>query len=292
MNSNLRIFLLLATLGWMSSCTSGPKEAKTPSGFRYFHHVKTEGAKPQAGEYAIFQVTMLAEDSVVFESRGQGPAPKVIMPGAEQLATGNPSPVTEALALMSVGDSLSVYYPLDSMGRRPPGFENVNEIQYNLVLTEIKTKDEVDAEAEALRQSAQVRIDEISASVNELIDEYKNGQLGDQLKTTSTGLSYVILEEGSGPNPEQGQTVFANYYGALLDGASFDNSYARGRPLSFPLGSGQVIQGWDEGFALLNKGSKAVFFVPSELGYGASGFPPEIPGNAELVFYVELEDIR
>jgi FKBP-type peptidyl-prolyl cis-trans isomerase len=70
----------------------------------------------------------------------------------------------------------------------------------------------------------------------------------------------------------------------------FDNSFQRGQTFPFTLGQNQVIKGWDEGIALLNKGAKAFLFIPGALGYGEAGSPPVIPANAELVFYVELDD--
>ena len=86
------------------------------------------------------------------------------------------------------------------------------------------------------------------------------------------------------------QQIQAQYYGTLTDGSMFDNSFQRGTPFRFAVGTGQVIKGWDEGFALLPEGSKATFFIPASLGYGASD-RPKIPGNSELVFYVEVEKV-
>jgi FKBP-type peptidyl-prolyl cis-trans isomerase len=70
----------------------------------------------------------------------------------------------------------------------------------------------------------------------------------------------------------------------------FDNSYQRGTPFRFPVGQGQVIQGWDEALQLMPKGSEAIFFIPFELAYGAAGRPPQIPEKAMLVFYIEYPE--
>ena len=87
------------------------------------------------------------------------------------------------------------------------------------------------------------------------------------------------------------KTVSVNYYGALTDGTVFDNSFERGAPLVFPVGVGQVISGWDEGLMLLNEGSKATFFIPANLGYGENA-TGSIPANSELIFYVELDELK
>ncbi len=110
--------------------------------------------------------------------------------------------------------------------------------------------------------------------------------------TTASGLEYVITNPGTGENPKPGQTVSVHYVGKLTDGTEFDNSYKRGEPIQFVLGKGMVIQGWDEGIALLNKGAKGTLTIPPALGYGSRGAGGVIPPNATLVFDVELVDFK
>ncbi len=109
---------------------------------------------------------------------------------------------------------------------------------------------------------------------------------------TSSGLLYFILNEGTGEKPKKGANVSVHYSGYLLDGTKFDSSYDRGQPITFPIGSGRVIKGWDEGIALLNTGAKAKFIIPSHLAYGERGAGGVIPPNATLIFEVELVDIK
>ncbi len=109
---------------------------------------------------------------------------------------------------------------------------------------------------------------------------------------TASGLDIEITEEGDGPKPTAGQTVHVHYTGTLEDGTQFDSSHNRGQPLAFPLGQGNVIQGWDEGIALLNKGAKAKLTIPPNLAYGAQGAGGVIPPNATLIFEVELVDFQ
>jgi FKBP-type peptidyl-prolyl cis-trans isomerase len=113
---------------------------------------------------------------------------------------------------------------------------------------------------------------------------------------TASGLYYIIKKKGTGANAQKGQTVSMNYLGKLLDGTKFDGNVdenynpAPGRtPFSFKLGVGQVIQGWDEGVQLLNKGCRATLYLPSHLAYGPNGTGP-IPPNAVLLFDVEMLD--
>ncbi len=87
-------------------------------------------------------------------------------------------------------------------------------------------------------------------------------------------------------------TVSVHYKGQLTDGTVFDSSYKRKEPIEFKLGMGQVIAGWDEGISLLRVGDKARFVIPSNLGYGNRGAGGAIPPNANLIFDVELVDIK
>jgi FKBP-type peptidyl-prolyl cis-trans isomerase len=105
------------------------------------------------------------------------------------------------------------------------------------------------------------------------------------VRTTASGLQYQVLRQGAGPKPAATDTVRVHYKGTLLDGSTFDSSYARNQPAEFALN--QVIPGWSEGVALMTVGSKYKFWIPANLGYGPNG-PPQIGPNAMLTFEVEL----
>ena len=99
---------------------------------------------------------------------------------------------------------------------------------------------------------------------------------------TSSGLQYQILQEGEGRRPEASDMVRVNYAGSLISGQEFD----RGEGIQFPLN--RVIPGWTEGLQLMQEGAKYRFFIPSALAYGEAGAGGQIPGNAALIFDVEL----
>jgi len=109
-------------------------------------------------------------------------------------------------------------------------------------------------------------------------------------KTTDSGLKYIIVKEGSGKSPQSGQDVSVHYSGYLLDGTKFDSSHDKGEPITFPIGQGRVIPGWDEGISLLKVGGKAKLIIPPNLGYGNRAMGP-IPPNSTLIFDVELVDV-
>ena len=109
---------------------------------------------------------------------------------------------------------------------------------------------------------------------------------------TASGLRYQIIQKGSGKQAEKGKMVSVHYQGSLENGEVFDSSYKRKQPIDFKLGAGQVIEGWDEGVALLKVGDKARFVIPAYLGYGSRGAGGVIPADATLVFDVELMDVK
>ncbi len=113
--------------------------------------------------------------------------------------------------------------------------------------------------------------------------------------TTASGLQYIIVEkakDASAMKAESGKNVSVHYTGFLTDGKIFDSSVERGEPISFQLGQGRVIKGWDEGIALMKVGDKLRLIIPSNLGYGEAGAGGVIPPNATLLFDVELVAVQ
>jgi peptidylprolyl isomerase len=141
-------------------------------------------------------------------------------------------------------------------------------------------------ELEILKQAEQIkRASKDSAEINALLAKYKD------IKTTASGLKYIITKSTTGNYPQKGDEVQMNYTGMFLDGKKFDENLNTESPFSFKLGTGQVIAGWDEGILLLHEGEEAKLIIPSDLGYGEQGTGP-IPPNTTLVFDVKLLKIK
>jgi len=274
-------------------------EKTTNSGFRYSILDDKAGDAVKEGDYVYFRYLVKVKDSLVFNSMGSNPNIKFKLPKQEKKEMKKAQPVVEVLYAMSKGDSAMVIQEVDDEVRKQIGIPDAKEIVFYVTLTDVKDQAGYDADMKAEQEAMNAKL-EASKSVLPKIEEqmkntladYKSGKIKSQLITTASGLKYIVHETGSGAKAQPGQMVSVNYYGCLMDGAMFDNSFQRGQEFSFPLGQRQVIPGWDEGLALIPVGSKATFFIPYALAYGEAGSPPAIPAKADLAFYIEVLDVK
>ena len=111
-------------------------------------------------------------------------------------------------------------------------------------------------------------------------------------KKTSTGIRYVVLQEGKGEAGKPGDHAAVLYIGRLLNGTEFDRNQDREHPFSFRVARGMVIEGWEQILQQMKPGEKRVVIIPPELGYGTRGSPPKIPRNSTLVFEMEVLEFK
>jgi len=287
---------IIAAIFMIAACSTGSKELTTSGGFSYKLLPAGGSDAISTGDYVFFHVTMMADEVEQFSSRANGQESMVKI---EEQVNGNiiTKAMQEVLVKATAGDSLVLMVPTDSISSFPPG-DSTKMLYYSVQITDVLDEEKYNAkmsleqaEAEANAVAIRARIPEIEKFVDETYRYIVSGKGGDNIQTTSTGLQYIMHEEGSGEQLNPGQTVSVHYYGVLKsDGKMFDNSWRAGKEFQFPLGAGRVIRGWDEGVALLRKGSKATLIIPYELGYGAAGSPPSIPAEADLIFYIEVPE--
>jgi FKBP-type peptidyl-prolyl cis-trans isomerase FklB len=110
------------------------------------------------------------------------------------------------------------------------------------------------------------------------------------VQTLPSGLQYMVLKEGTGKSPSASDTVTTHYHGTLIDGTTFDSSYERGQPATFPVNG--VIAGWTEALQKMKEGAKWRLFIPAELAYGTQGAGDVIGPNSTLIFDVELLQVK
>ncbi|GAA4032126.1 hypothetical protein GCM10022409_15440 [Hymenobacter glaciei] len=248
----------------------------------------------------VFMEFRTGRDSVLMSSRRMQPtAQPVALP-----AKPAPGGLEEALGLLLPGDSAVFRFPADTVfaktfGRAVPPFikRSGNILTVLASARELLTMEQMMArqqqlQAQVEKKAAQQAVAQ-SAKDNALILAYLKKNHATAKKTIG-GTYYIIKKAGTGLPPKKGQTVRVLYRGTVLStGKEFDSTAKRNNePFSFTLGVGQVIPGWDQGIAMLTKGSKAVLLIPSPLAYGARGAGADIPPNTVLRFEVELVDFK
>ncbi|MEL6275212.1 MAG: FKBP-type peptidyl-prolyl cis-trans isomerase [Bacteroidota bacterium] len=293
-------YVFLLTLFTILGCqSSGPQT--TERGNTYVKHTNSQTGKAAApGDYVYLHAVMRTVDSVLFSTRENSDEPAAIVVPPDSVSGQQVGPVEDVVRNLRAGDSVTITIRIDTLDFKPPGLENEDEFYYDIAIKEVvdeaefKRRREVEqAEKNAKIRAVQEREPETMELATSTLTAYKEGKL-DNIQETSSGLKYIIHQEGTGDQAQAGDIVTVHYIGLLVaDGSNFDQSFNRGEAISFPLGQGRVISGWEEGLTLLNKGTKASFFIPSDLAYGAAGTPDgSIPPASELMFYVEMEDVR
>jgi len=284
-------FIGVAILG--ASCNAQEKTAdgftKLDGGLEYKTIIKgtdTQTARP--GDFAELNVVMKIGDSVMINTLELNDG----LPVKQALtAPGSKGDLMEGLLLMKAGDSTIFRMNLDTLSAlshqpRPDWVKDSHAYAvWEVKMVSLMSKEENDMAMEKA-QSQQKGIDD-----SLILNYFKEHQISGYQKTAS-GLYYVVHQQGTGASPKTGETVTVNYTGKLLNGEVFDSNvdpkFQHVEPFEFPLGQHRVITGWDEGVALMKKGEKATFYIPSHLGYGQRGAPGRIAPNAILIFDIEL----
>jgi FKBP-type peptidyl-prolyl cis-trans isomerase FkpA len=267
---------------------------------------KGRGPKIVENNYMFVDMEQWLGDSILLSTYQQGGAilNKVVPAGGSL-------DIMPILLLARAGDSLNIRFNPDSIFKngKPPFYVEGSDVGLNLHIDSILSKQGVDSlEAESAKQALaaaeQVKMQRMQARQNagtlaveqdSIIEAYikANNMIA---KKSNSGLYYVVTQQGSGPNATAGKQLTMNYTGLTLDGNTFDSNvdpaFGHVQPFTFVLGKGMVIQGWDEGMELFNKGTKATLIIPSYLGYGANGAGEKIPPNAILRFDVEVVDFN
>lgn len=292
-------YIVLATM--LISC--GSNSFTTENGTEVTYLRKGNGEKPVDSLVSMFRIKYTTQEGKVMMDADE-PMPLKIDPktGADQ------GELFNIFTLLETGDSVSFNLVASELFEKtfraplPDSIAPESMIKFQITYTDQMSEEEYfDMVAKKAEEAAskQIIID------TEILDNYlAENEIA--AEKTESGIRYVITEEGNGPTAQPGQTVSVNYTGWVLNGSHFDSSikeiamekglYDQRRepyePYTFPLGQGQVIKGWDEGIALLNKGAKARLYIPSTLAYGSRDRSPVIKANSILVFDVELVDVK
>ena len=269
---------LLAVFGWMllvaSKCNdkaAGVAETAeeatndtitTATGLKYIIWKKGDGDQAEAGDKVSVHYAGRLLDGSPFDDSYKRGQPFSFPLGGGRVIKG----WDEGIAYMNVGDSATLIIPA--------------ELGYGA------------ADRPTIPANSTLIFDVQLMDVKKVVKPVPYKTEGFDTLTTMTGLRYIRLNETDGAPVTAGSTVAVHYTGYLENGTSFDSSISRGEPISFPIGVGRVIKGWDEGIALLKVGEKARLLIPSALAYGERGAGGAIPPNADLIFDVELVSVK
>ncbi len=286
----IKFLCFLVPLFFLMACSQkgNSKFQYTKSGYPYIHHIKNKGPNPQVGDQIFYHQVVFKNDSLIQSTYYLMRPRRTILPPADSVATPAP-PDYESLLKMAAGDSLTVYQKLDTFTKLPPGVSSKDTFIYHLKLFKIKDKAKIASEIAATKAREQT----VGDSLRQYIKAYKNNQLGDEVQTSESGLQYIIHDPGNGQKINGGEWLDVHYSGFLIkEETNFENTFQEAKPIVFRVGREQVIEGWEEALPQLSVGGKATLFVPSKLAYGEAGRAPDIPEKADLIFFVELLDIR
>jgi peptidylprolyl isomerase len=241
--------------------SSNAEVTETESGLKIAVIENGRGPRLAKGMRVVVHYTGFFDDMSVFDSSVERKEPVELILGRSMVIKG----WEEGLTYLRQGDKARLWVPYElaygepGRGPIPPRTDLIFDIEI--------------LEAESMRK----------------VEPFQTN--GKDTLITESGLQYIIVNGGRGDYPTEGSVVTVHYTGYLPDGKIFDSSVERKQAFTFVLGQGQVIPGWDEGIALMQKKAKYRFIVPPDMAYGQQRTGP-IPPNATLIFDVELIDFE
>ena len=289
-------------VGTMCACTENspyPGYKKSATGLYYqFFKQNNEAEQPKVGDLIDMRIFGAVNDTNIIVANSDN-----TLPMEAPMFAGD---FFEGLAMMHKGDSASFIVNIDSTFIKwfhqpslPEEFKSTDVMRFEVRLDDFypeseyaarysaKIKKDIDSRIEKMKAD---HPDETATAAQQLTEFLTNNKI--EAQPTASGLYYVMTQEGNGEKPEPGQMAQVHYTGKLLDGTVFDSSIERGQPISFPLGVGQVIPGWDEGIMMMSKGEKGVLYIPYYLAYGDRQAGDKITPFSNLMFEVELVDFQ
>ena len=288
-------FLIFASCGLVKAQAPVKTTAK---GARYQIIDAHPGDRIKPNDVVTFNLAIKTEkDSLLMSSYQRGKPFTAQVQPAQSI-----DDLMDIFPQLALKDSVRIMIPSDSLFKdreqdRPPFLAKKASVVYTLKIEKIQSLEEAIAEKKAAEEK--MKADE-QARITKYVSD-----LGPTVKTTASGLHYQIVKPSAKPKPLPGDTLLVNYIGRTLEGKVFDTNlqeeaqkagvFQPGRPyepFQFVVKSGQVIPGWDEGFLLLNQGSKAKLIIPSKLAYGPNQSGPDIAPYSPLVFDVELISVK
>ena len=281
------IAVIFLTALMIASCNKVTYK-KTPGGMPYKVFRGDGKDTIKVGDVMKIFVTQKLNDSVSFSNEGQLPMYLKVRPDK------TPYDISEIWTKLHANDSVISVQMMDTfINRNPmrmnPKFKKGDKITTNLKIVAVFSSDSAAQEDEVAARKKFLD-NEVKA-----VEEYVKGKKIDAVKTES-GVFLKTVVPGTGNPIDTGNYVTMNYTGTTFDGVKFDSNvdttFGHATPYSFTAGNREMIPGFDEAILNMKNGEKAMIYIPSLLGYGATPNSPKIKPYENLVFEVEIVDVK
>lgn len=303
----MRITTVLFGLLMLLCVACDKSEKETPSGLKFKIVKAGDGVLPKSQQIVLFNYVFKDSKDSTWADTFKEEFPQA-MQIADSTAITTEGGLIQMFRFLSKGDSATTSMPIKTFFGEvakapiPFGIDTTLTLSFFFKIKDVMSQEDFMA---FQNEWMEKRNAEQLAKDNLIIDSYLN-EKGIVAEKTESGLRYVITQPGKGENGKSGQISKVNYAGYLLDGTFFDTSIksiaeAKGvynpmrepyAPYDVTIDQTQVIKGWHEALKLMNKGSKATFYLPSTLGYGGQQRSEVIKANSILVFEMEVVDIK
>ena len=285
----MRLIVVILTLciAFCTACNNTSNYSEHSTGLEYkFIETNTQGESPKNGDIVVLSIKFLTVDNKLIDA-----SDFYRMQVSNSTYLGD---LHSGLQMLQVGDSVcfkfdaSDFYEKTRKTDLPKELKPGDEVLVYLRLKNIITAENLESERRSLFHTDE------SQEIN-LLDAYLE-RTSISVEPTESGMYIIHKKDGSGEFPKKGAKLFVHYTGTTIDGKVFDTSLDKGKPLTFILGSGKMIKGFDEAFKQIRKGGKARLIIPSSLAYGKEGlnegFKKILLPYSTLVFDVELIEIQ
>lgn len=289
-----------ATLG-ITACGGGSGDFKKVRYSEYKIIKDEKGTNAKIGDIVEFHLTGSVDTTTVVNTYKQGRAAMAKLDSAR-----NPGDLMDVLPNLSAGDSAHVKIwcdtllakmPPEMMSQKPAWMEKGKVINLYVKVVSIKSEADMKKEMEEKQAEQQKKMEEQKGIDDQKLQDYFTKNNIKPTKTAS-GVYYVVNKPGSGAAITTGMSASVKYTGRTLEGVAFDSNVdtAIGHHgtdlLTFNVGMGQMIPGFDEGVQQLKKGAKATLYLPSGMAYGPNPAGPLVPAYSTLIFDVEVVDVK
>jgi len=285
---NMKLIYAGLTFLMFISCK---KEVKiTSEGFEFEVIKEGTGPTPEPNDFVRYNFRVLNNEREIIQDFVQEDYPQVYSVKDSLNTKIISKAIKEILSTSKKGGNYLLKVPSDSLSETQAEKKSNNFLFYEVEVKEIFNKVQYYDFKKEVEFKRNAKIENLQEETKNVMQDFYSGK--NNFKEISSGLKVKYLEEGNGPDLKIGDTYKIHYLGFLKDGKKIGDSYKISSGLINILGSGQIIDGWNLAFQNFRKGTKAYLFVPSNLAYGDQGNLPEVPGNSDLFFYIEIIDVR